>query len=46
MVFEFFPEDNKYGFTSIQYAGIKNSLPVNFKTSDNINAFKRCLDNW
>ncbi len=37
----------KHGFNSILYTGVKlwNSLPVNFKTCDNINAFKRCLDN-
>ncbi len=37
-----------YGFNSIQYAGVKlwNSLPLNFKTCDNINVFTRSLDNW
>ncbi len=36
-----------YGLNSIQYAGVQlwNSLPVNCNTCDNINAFKRCLDN-
>ncbi len=29
------------------YAGVKlGNSPVNFKTCDNINVFKRCLDNW
>ncbi len=32
-----------YGFSLIQYTGLKlcNSIPVNFKTYDNRNAFKR-----
>ncbi len=31
-----------YGFNSIRYAGVKlwNSLPVNFKIRDNINALR------
>ncbi len=41
-------QSNIYGFSSIQYAGVKlwNSLAVNCKTCNNINAFRRCLDNW
>ncbi len=38
----------KHSFNSIQYAGVKlgNSISVNFKICDHINAFRRHLDNW
>ncbi len=37
-----------YGFNSIQYTDVElwNSLPVNLKTCDSINHFKRCLGKW
>ncbi len=37
-----------YDFNPIQYACTKlwTSLPDNCKTCDDMNAFKRCRDNW